>query len=522
MKFALAEIVRSAALKHRGEGDSGDTAVGDIFARLAEDRFNLVVAGRFNRGKTSLMNALLSTTRLPVDILPLTSVITTVSYGSEEIATIEYQERSIPERVSLDRLDEYVTERGNPGNVLGIATARIQLPADLLRRGFHFIDTPGVGSPVVENTATTHAFLPEADAVLLVTSFESPLSEDEMRIVQLVRSYGRRLFFIVNKADLVDPGERAKIRDYVLDVLRSIGIDGPEVFSVCAREGQHFGIDGLYAHLMRFLVERKQADFLRVMCDRIADVVDDLPDCDSERANLRALAQAIRGGPIEAKRLPTLDSARETRFFGCAVCERESAAVVAFLSSYQYALVKSERERSELAEGGFCGVHAWQYHAFAGPRGACVALSVSLIRAAERLERAADALAVGGSIDAISQIADEGGRCPVCRVRSDAELAAVGEAARAIREDTEDGSRSYCLGHFRAVAKTLRDTELVRRATKRQAEAMTTTADDMRRYVLKFDATRRYLMDWEERDADRRGVELVAGSRGANGIPRER
>jgi len=37
----------------------------------AEDRFNLVVVGRLSRGKTSLMNAIMGTDRLPTGMVPL-------------------------------------------------------------------------------------------------------------------------------------------------------------------------------------------------------------------------------------------------------------------------------------------------------------------------------------------------------------------------------------------------------------------------------------------------------------------
>ena len=57
----------------------------------------------------------------------------------------------------------------------------MQLPAEFLRRGFLFVDTPGLGSAIEENTRTTESYLPEADAYLLVTSFDGPLSEEEMR-----------------------------------------------------------------------------------------------------------------------------------------------------------------------------------------------------------------------------------------------------------------------------------------------------------------------------------------------------
>ena len=137
-----------------------------LFTRLAEDRFNLVVVGRFSRGKTTLMNAMLGTGRLPTGIMPVTSVITTVSYGTEERVVLHYQHTNLFLEYPVSELAEHITEQGNPGNVQRIHTAEVQLPAELLRRGFYFIDTPGLGSSILENTETTEAFLPEADALV--------------------------------------------------------------------------------------------------------------------------------------------------------------------------------------------------------------------------------------------------------------------------------------------------------------------------------------------------------------------
>ena len=71
---------------------SGKSAVlRDLFARLAADRFNITLVGRFSRGKTSLMNAILGMDRLPTGVVPLTSVITEVTYGSEAKAVLHYR-----------------------------------------------------------------------------------------------------------------------------------------------------------------------------------------------------------------------------------------------------------------------------------------------------------------------------------------------------------------------------------------------------------------------------------------------
>ena len=48
----------------------------DLLDKLRQNRFHLVVLGAFKRGKSTLINALLGETVLPVAIIPLTSVVT--------------------------------------------------------------------------------------------------------------------------------------------------------------------------------------------------------------------------------------------------------------------------------------------------------------------------------------------------------------------------------------------------------------------------------------------------------------
>jgi Dynamin family len=116
-KFAIAEILRSASACVPEQRTELRARLQDLFARLAEDRFNLVVVGRFNRGKTSLMNAILGTDRLPIGIVPLTSVITTVGYGSKERVVLKYANRILDREIPIAALLQHITQQGNPGNV---------------------------------------------------------------------------------------------------------------------------------------------------------------------------------------------------------------------------------------------------------------------------------------------------------------------------------------------------------------------------------------------------------------------
>jgi small GTP-binding protein len=284
LKLDLAAIVRS--LLHAAERAKDEMSVQEcrrLLARLAEDRFNLAIVGQFSRGKSSLMNALLGSEKLPTGILPLTSVITTVTYGETERVLIQRESWALPQAIKLDQLAEYVTQDGNPGNEKGVVLAEVQLPNELLRLGVHFVDTPGIASSIAANTRTTRQFLPEADAAILVTSFESPMTEAEVKFLQEVREHVRKVFIVVNKLDLAPENDREPVLAALRETVRiAFPAVQPAIFAVSARRALHAkrvhsteelaqsGFPALETALSEFLRTGKAHEFLLRAADRAA------------------------------------------------------------------------------------------------------------------------------------------------------------------------------------------------------------------------------------------------------------
>jgi hypothetical protein len=79
------------------------------------------VVGQFKRGKSTLMNAVLGRDLLPTGLLPLTSAITTLCYGSTERVVLRRKGWALEQEVPLAMLSDFITERGNPGNEKGLA-----------------------------------------------------------------------------------------------------------------------------------------------------------------------------------------------------------------------------------------------------------------------------------------------------------------------------------------------------------------------------------------------------------------
>ena len=527
-KFELAEILRTlpfdAARYERRR---------DLFARLAEDRFNLVVVGRFSRGKSSLMNAILGMDRLPTGVVPLTSVITTVTYGSEEQVTLHYRGSFLIDDIKLPELSKYITERGNPGNIRGIEIADVQLPTAILRHGFHFIDTPGLGSSIAQNTRTTERFMPEADALILVTSFDSPLSEEEVSVLRSVRRANRRVFLAVNKRDVVTAAEQGQVLSHVSAQLRSVfGDDPPPAFSLSARDAlaaklagdqQGLAVSGLAVFeqaLIDFLVAGKRGEFRLSMCERVREALAGSRDA-AASSRLDALQAGIARS-LSAPATPS-ESASEPELAAnippCEICLRVEQSIFEFLSSFQSRAARHPAVRQELADNrGLCGPHSWQFETIAAPRELCASLAQVLESQAARLRAVAtglDAHRADLLCVSIEQMLPDADYCPACRIATSVEQKTAGSLAFRLEASAGRISRSFpaiCLPHIGSVTGTLKDAALREALMRRQAKLLERFAEDMRRFALKQGAARRWALNNDELGAAQRGSPALVGA----------
>ncbi len=295
----------------------------ELIVKLAEDRFVLAVLGQFKRGKSSLMNAIIGQELLPTGILPLTSAITILKYGPAEKLVINREDSNFPEELPVTSLPGYVTEKGNPGNQKKVKTACVELPIPFLRRGLEFVDTPGVGSAITANTKTTYGFLPECDAVLFVTGADTPVTSVELEFLHEIREYINKLFFIVNKIDLVADNEKAEVLRFVTETIQAhTRARTVNIFPVSARLGltartagdvslyEQSGLKTLEESLASFLSGEKTIVFLASLFRKTFRILDDemVKDACTEPA-LQERAKAIEKDTVTLHRDPHVAAA---------------------------------------------------------------------------------------------------------------------------------------------------------------------------------------------------------------------
>jgi ribosome biogenesis GTPase A len=236
--------------------------------RADSNVFNLVVVGEFKRGKSSVINALIGADILPVGVVPLTAIATVLSHGEWLTVTVVFQNGERRE-VPPESLWDYVTEKGNPRNVKGVAEVWIAYPSDWLKSGVRLVDTPGIGSVYRHNTDVTYRFLPKADAVLFLLSVDQPVGQAEYDFLKKVGEYAGKIFFLLNKADLLTDGDLQESVEFSTRVIaEAMGRPVP-IFPVSARlalEGQaeksaelleKSRFPAFSAALSRFLMEEK-------------------------------------------------------------------------------------------------------------------------------------------------------------------------------------------------------------------------------------------------------------------------
>lgn len=124
-KLTLAQLIGELmTIARERHDDEREAAARDLLARLADDAFQLAVVGQFSRGKSTLMNAILGGPYLPTGALPMTSVLTTVRYGSEPRAWVRRTGSDLEIDVPLDQLVRYVAQHSGERQELQIAPPR--------------------------------------------------------------------------------------------------------------------------------------------------------------------------------------------------------------------------------------------------------------------------------------------------------------------------------------------------------------------------------------------------------------
>lgn len=216
------ENVRTAELDINGE-----PAQTQAFAQAVAERELLVpVVGAFSAGKSSLLNAIIGSSMLPMDIKPETAIPTELRHDAQERLEALFADGRT-ERFGIEQLPA-LQERAEELQLLRLYINR---PALKGLAPLVLVDMPGFNSPLdAHNKAIAHYIGEGAHYLFVVSVEEGSLHKQILRNMDEVTLMGRNFSVCVNKADLKPVADVQGICDYISEQLEDEGFPA----TVCA------------------------------------------------------------------------------------------------------------------------------------------------------------------------------------------------------------------------------------------------------------------------------------------------
>lgn len=248
-------------------------------AQWQRNSFRVGLMGVTSAGKSTLVNALLSTPLLPQAVRPSSNSLVLCEWGEKEQGIVHFSDaRRKPKVVQgadiRKELSWYADERTNPNNREGVQEIELRSPRFLLGRDVSLIDTPGLDAYGHDEheKLTLEVMLPTIDVVLFVTTCKANSDAKVSEYVSLARENGKPVIVVQNMIDgvfekLGPHGEVLESRATMLDklrrrlqmVLESAGASGVHINQVSAQwaldKGKRdaSGLDGLLREVRRQL-----------------------------------------------------------------------------------------------------------------------------------------------------------------------------------------------------------------------------------------------------------------------------
>ncbi|OPY72346.1 MAG: Bacterial dynamin-like protein [Syntrophorhabdus sp. PtaU1.Bin058] len=180
---------------------------------------DVAILGQFKAGKSSFLNSIIGRSILPVGVIPVTTVITRLSYGPSEKATVKYFDGK-RSTIALSEVGEFISEAKNKANEKNVEVVDIELPSLEPYTGLRLVDTPGLGSIFKYNTEISEEWLPEVGAAIIAISSDRPLSENDLNLIRELMEFTPKVVLLLTKVDLLSETQQKEVVAFFRDSLR--------------------------------------------------------------------------------------------------------------------------------------------------------------------------------------------------------------------------------------------------------------------------------------------------------------
>ena len=195
---------------------------------LANPNYRIAVFAPFNHGKSTLLNALLGTKTLPMDLIPTTGTAIAVSYGTELTTTVILKNGQTITEPGIEILQQYAVldsealTATNRKIITEVAEVKIFCNHSWLKTGIEFLDLPGTNDRETENELVRQK-LPTADLIIHVLDARKLMTlEEKEHLRDWLQNRGiTTVIFVVNFLNLLTPEERQEVKQRLYFIAES-------------------------------------------------------------------------------------------------------------------------------------------------------------------------------------------------------------------------------------------------------------------------------------------------------------
>ena len=199
-----------------------------VCSYLEQPVYRIAVFAPFNHGKSTLLNALLGSKTLPIDLIPTTGAGIVVQYGAQLATEIVLYNGETVKEAGIKVLSQYAVLDENRRMREDVAEIKVSCTHPWLKTGVELLDLPGTNDREAQNDLVRDKLL-SADLVIHILDARKLMTlEERQHLTQWLQNRGiAKVVFVVNFLNLLTTDEQQKVRQRAYFIAENFRSDLP-------------------------------------------------------------------------------------------------------------------------------------------------------------------------------------------------------------------------------------------------------------------------------------------------------
>lgn len=241
-------------------------------SRLDSPNKDLIMplVGEFSSGKTSLINALTDNKQLETASKATTATIFEIRFECERC----YAE-IVDSNGEVLQVEENIANLKNDG-LQDVDLVRVYDTSSRVHAGTVLVDTPGLSSNDARHKLALTSYLPQADAILLLTDVNQQVTRSLIDFIDNTKLVNKPMYLVITKCDTKTRGEVEAAKKYIAE---NINLPLENMISVSAYKDDLQELYDLFGRIQRKkneIVEKAVYGRIKSIASDMSEYVDEL------------------------------------------------------------------------------------------------------------------------------------------------------------------------------------------------------------------------------------------------------